>query len=344
MRRALAVTFLGFGAWLALTGVARADNCDLKINPSDCQNTAWTIGVVTTIAAAAAGAAVASGGLGGGTKTEPTPSTPPEEESAKPDASADPCAEEETRLQTASVRARTLASSMQIMDANIEALEEAWENSRQAGYYTASIDLGFLAGSVWTKPLQGLLGSQAIKQTLAQKVIESGLKAFGKELSKDLVRHLQDQGINWEDLALKAVGSASGRDASGAIPMGPPTGASGKAYFEIIKKALTDMKVLELQRQAVGPGGSLSKPVLDAIRRNVETDFSGPLTDGFSQAISVYQMGEGVFKSTKKMDAIRAALRTARDKRFEAEQRWEDARDEMELARHALNLCRGRGR
>jgi hypothetical protein len=55
-------------AWLFLLAPpAAADNCDLRINPEDCQNTAWTVGSVAAVAAAATAAAVAAGaGIAGG--------------------------------------------------------------------------------------------------------------------------------------------------------------------------------------------------------------------------------------------------------------------------------------
>lgn len=55
-------------AWLVLLArPAAADNCDLRINPEDCQNTAWTVGSVAAVAAAATAAAVAAGaGIAGG--------------------------------------------------------------------------------------------------------------------------------------------------------------------------------------------------------------------------------------------------------------------------------------
>jgi hypothetical protein len=48
---------LSGGILLLLATGANADNCDLRINPEDCQNTAWTVGTAGAIAAAAAVAA-----------------------------------------------------------------------------------------------------------------------------------------------------------------------------------------------------------------------------------------------------------------------------------------------
>jgi hypothetical protein len=55
-RIAACIAGLGALSVLAATRVV-ADNCDLTINPLDCQNTAWVIGGAAGIGAAAAGAA-----------------------------------------------------------------------------------------------------------------------------------------------------------------------------------------------------------------------------------------------------------------------------------------------
>lgn len=57
-RRLAGVLILTGGLLLVLAPSAAADNCDLRINPEDCQNTAWTIGTAGAIAATAAVAAV----------------------------------------------------------------------------------------------------------------------------------------------------------------------------------------------------------------------------------------------------------------------------------------------
>lgn len=62
--RASRIALLGFlgglGLTLLLPDLVLADNCDLRINPEDCANTAWTIGAVATCAAVAAVIAIVS--------------------------------------------------------------------------------------------------------------------------------------------------------------------------------------------------------------------------------------------------------------------------------------------
>jgi hypothetical protein len=66
---------------LVLAPPAVADNCDIFINPADCQNTGWTIGVIATLAGGVTVATVATltGTRDGDTdKREPRPPpTPP---------------------------------------------------------------------------------------------------------------------------------------------------------------------------------------------------------------------------------------------------------------------------
>lgn len=63
-RAVLTVTFIGVVFVALLASPALADNCDLRINPEDCRNTAWTVGTVAAIVAAITAILVALSGLG----------------------------------------------------------------------------------------------------------------------------------------------------------------------------------------------------------------------------------------------------------------------------------------
>jgi hypothetical protein len=98
LARPAALAFSAAAFLVALASPASADNCDLEINPEDCENTAWTVGAValtaagvtTVVVAAAAGAPgagppavpgrtvgqVATGDVGG-PAFDPPPGHPP---------------------------------------------------------------------------------------------------------------------------------------------------------------------------------------------------------------------------------------------------------------------------
>lgn len=75
---------LALVATATLTPTAAADNCDIFINPEDCQNTAWTIGTIATLTGgvAVAMAATMTGGRTPDPRNHaPTAPTPPPPES-----------------------------------------------------------------------------------------------------------------------------------------------------------------------------------------------------------------------------------------------------------------------
>jgi hypothetical protein len=81
IRLIVTVLSLSFVASLVPASPAAADNCDIFINPEDCQNTGWTIGVIATLAGgvAVATAATAAGGTKRGDikRRKPAASPPP---------------------------------------------------------------------------------------------------------------------------------------------------------------------------------------------------------------------------------------------------------------------------
>jgi hypothetical protein len=80
IRLILTAAALAFVATSTLSPTAAADNCDIFINPEDCQNTGWTIGTIATLTG---GVAVAVAATLTGTRTPgpgnhaPAPPPPP---------------------------------------------------------------------------------------------------------------------------------------------------------------------------------------------------------------------------------------------------------------------------
>jgi hypothetical protein len=74
IRRLLVVAAFVFVAFVTLTPSAAADNCDIFINPEDCQNTGWTIGTIATVTGGVAVATLAvMTGQSGQVPTAPPP-------------------------------------------------------------------------------------------------------------------------------------------------------------------------------------------------------------------------------------------------------------------------------
>jgi hypothetical protein len=73
IRRVLAAVAVAFAATVTFAPAAAADNCDIFINPEDCQNTGWTIGTIATVTGGVAVATVAVVSA----RSDTTPTQPP---------------------------------------------------------------------------------------------------------------------------------------------------------------------------------------------------------------------------------------------------------------------------
>ena len=130
------------------------------------------------------------------------------------------------------------------------------------------------------------------------------------------VINLEDQQIDWIDVLGKAGESRTKSLAT-----------------EMIKEQLTK---IEFDRMAAELAGTGKVPDLAAI----EKDFSGPIGDAAGQMVDIVKLGSSTMKVSEKLEAIRKAISTVDDHVFTAEERWESAVNEMDLAHDSLNRCR----
>src|SRR5207248_2300148 len=111
---------------------------------------------------------------------------------------------------------RTAFTTLQTLRTERAYLDELWEDTRQTGYLSAVVDVAMMAGSLWAKPA-GTFATKLAEETLAQgavkgmtkeillpKIAETLIKSVGKGLAKTLVKHLEDQAIDWSELVGKA--------------------------------------------------------------------------------------------------------------------------------------------
>jgi hypothetical protein len=295
---------------------ARASDCPPEDpSRSDCRGAATTArNPLVPIGGAAAGGLV---GWMAGNSVRPRPK--PEKGGDEPRTEKDPCLEDLERVSRASANARLLQGARQNLQSMLNLLETQYENTREAAYLSGAIDLGFIGGSIWTKPLSGLLGREAVKQALKQKLAEAALKALGKEASKAFMRTMTEQGWTWDKFVDKPLG-----------------GALKKQVQESLKDAITAEQMGRFARMGIDPKG----PVGRAVQEGIKTELAGPLSDAFGNFLSLASMAEGAISGAEKLEAIRAQMRAVREKLFDIETRFEDALTEMELARSALEHCR----
>jgi len=351
-----AALFLVIGGALTFAQLAEANDCGTLItgiqdlnnaaNIQDCIRTGQSYGTTLGIIVAIAGVVIGLVGLPSKrplTPPEPrppAPAQPPVEQKPKPDSQpkpADPCAPAVQRRADALSATLSTGSALQILRSQREYLDTLWEQTRESGFWSATFDLATLAGSAFTKPVAAGMGVAIASQTLGRKVVEAGLKALGKELAKDVVKHLEDQGINLDDLALKPLGGVQTKDGPQWVP---GSGASGKFMAEKIKEALTQSELTRNVRRILPTGEIAGGAETGPLKKMIENNYSGPISEVIGNTMSVVMMGNGIFKSHEKLEAILKSIRVVDDHLIQLELHFEDTQNQFHEAVDELNRCR----
>lgn len=289
---------------------------------------------------AATTAVVGTGAVGGGgvtlaprpTPTSPARARPPTEERESP---ADPCAERRARVDAARTIARASHVGLHELRRIRNLLEMEWELTRESSYLSGVIDIGFLLGSVWTKPVEGVkrFAGRAIAQKLiGNELLAASVKALGKEVTKDITKAMLEQQITWEDLVLKP----GGVGVAGGAPV--PDGWFKKLIQQKIEESVTRDAMSNLMGQGLRASGPAAA-AYEQTRKKLVEQLAKPMADWVGNWLSLATMGAGAISGRKKLAAIREQMSQIDSQIFEVEQIFEDALHEQDLARSALEHC-----
>jgi hypothetical protein len=284
---------------------------------SDCKGAASTArSPLVPIAGAVAG------GMAGwviGQALDPTTGTDEDKEKEN-ESKVDPCRADLNRYAEASMRARVFQTAREGQQKLLNLLETMYEDARQAGFWSTSLDVAFLAGSMWTKPVAGLLGKELVDQTLGQKLFEAVVKTFGQELTKSLFTAMDQQGIDWSQAALKA----------------PAKSFYETGLQEMATKLLVEQHMEVFAIHGIKPGG----PVAQALERSVANDVVSPYFEGMFGVKALYESMKGGWESIGKMREIQAQISTVHKNLLDANAQFDEALEDMTLARSTLEHCR----
>lgn len=310
---------MAFFLCLLTPGVAFADDCETDpLNAADCMRTPGPRRTMTTtIGVTATGSTVATNVLSGEEGSEEEEEEKEEEREEEP-SEEDPCAGEREKLALGKAKLRALFASQAKLNSFLTFLDNEYENTRQSAYWSGAVDVAMLAGSVFGRAARAGLG-WAVERTLMQNFGVSLATAFGSNLAKGILNDLT---------------------AAGITPEGLKKMAEGSAQTEVIKQIITDA-VTEDQMQTLGRGLDPNGPVYRAVKEGVQSNWAKPAADLFGDTMSLLNLGKGMFSGKKRLEMIRAQMSRVREHLFKVESDIEDARMDVDLAKHSLGLCEG---
>lgn len=306
----------GAGQDTGLTGSTRGETSTRDSSDADVP---WIPAAVVGAAGAAvaaagvvgAGVAVAAapkGGKGGKTKQEVK-----EDQKKK-----DPCANDLDRLKKASGEARALHDAIQTLRSYLAQLETQYENVRQAGYWSAAVDLGLLGASIFGTPLTvGLTGKAVVSQSISRAMGESAATALGGEMMKSVANGMLGQGVSWENF-VKA----------------PYGGAEDVVVQNVISEVLTQRYATSIAQRGV------STSVRSALVKGYTSQVASQIASGVMQLISVGKILNGAYSEVQKLEAIREIMGKVRKSIFELELLYDEALSEMRISRSVYEKCR----
>ena len=289
-------------------------------------------------------AVVGTGAVGGGgvtlaprpTATSPAQTRPPRDRAKDHEDPSDPCAERRGRVDAARTISRASHVGLQELRRIRNLLEMEWELTREASYLSGVIDVGFLLGSVWTKPVEGwkrFAGRAIAEKVIGNQLLAASVKALGKEVTKDITKSMLEQNIAWEDLVLKP---GVGVSVAGGVAV--PEGWFKKLIQQKIEESVTRDTMSNLMGQGLRASGPAAA-AYEQTRNKLVEQLAKPMADWVGNWLSLATMGAGAISGRKKLAAIREQMSQIDAQIFEVEQIFEDAVHELDLARSALEHC-----
>jgi hypothetical protein len=334
--------------WLALfTGTVYASDCPPD-DPSraDCQAAASTArnplvpiagGVLGGTVGGMIGSKVAQDGQGsnggdGGVGDDTATGKEPQDKEPGDKKPEDPCQAAIDRFQLAKLNQTVLFNAYLSWKSVYQSLEDLYWKTSEAGYWSGVVDVGFLAGSVFGRPLadsaksllKGALSKKVLSDSLKQKLLEAALKSMLKGAAKDLHKYLDPAYFTQKQIE-----------------------DVGKKYLQEMLKEQITTRIMQdyLSQGAIRAGGFDGATVkflenvknYKAFRDLVTKTYADHWANFLGDTISLYNAGIDALTKKETLEIIRSRLNAARDNIFKTEQALNAATDEMSLARDSYN-------
>jgi hypothetical protein len=240
-----------------------------------------------------------------------------------------PCQTVLERFQLAKLNQEVLMQAFLAWENTIQSLDDLYWKTSKAGYYGGVVDIGFLAGAVFGRPLAGLsevLGKKYLNDSLRKKLLEAALKSMLKGSLKDATKYFDPA----------------------KLP-GKLTEDVGKKYLqEFLKEQITTSVMQDyLEEGAIRAGGFDGATVkfmqnvknYDKFREIVTKSYADHWANFLGDSLSMYNAGMDALTTKEQLEIIRSRLQAARQSLFATQRALDAANNEAGLARDAYQNC-----
>jgi hypothetical protein len=265
----------------------------------------WALGTMAGLGSAAAGAAAAGAGHGQG----------------RPKGRRGPCAQEQDRMAAAGAAARSAQMALGLANSVRNMLEAQRENARESGYWSGVNWVGWAAGGMAGGPAASFLSG----------VVESATKGMAGEVMNQFSGYCLDQGFDLSEVMRQTAGVQKYGDGTYA----PSGGGAAWPFADKVKELFVNWQTSQyLQKTGLDPKG----PVAAALKQTFSNS-AGTFVNALGNAFSAAGFVSGVRDSINKLADFDRQISLVRDQQFQAETARDQALQEMDLARSALNYC-----
>ncbi len=262
---------------------------------------------------------------------------PPADRPSTPPLSKDPCASDRDALMAASLGARMVWANLQTVRSAVTELDAAWENNREAAYWSGALDVALMAGSVLTKPLAKVLGAEILKQPLKTAVMEAALKGMMTESLKQFNAYCHGRDLQPAEV-LAAVANKAPASAANKVLNEFATNVLEKMLMD--KIAAGDMGGLEsLQFASATVDGTMRGGMSPEMTKFLREKYVAPAAQFMGLMLSLKSAIDGAWTGHGKLESLRLAIKELRDREIEEARKWDAAMTELDRTRSALNYC-----
>ncbi len=262
---------------------------------------------------------------------------PPVDRPSTPPPSKDPCASDRDSLMAASLGARMVWANLQTVRSAITELDAAWENNREAAYWSGTLDVALMAGSVLTKPLATALGREILKQPLKTALMEAALKGMLVESLKQFNAYCHGKDVQPAEV-LAAVANKAPSSVASKVLNDFTANVLEKMMMDRI--AAGDMGGLESLQIASGTvDGTMRGGMSPEMTKFLREKFAAPAAQFMGLMLSLKSAIDGAWTAVGKLESLRLAIKELRDREIEEARKWDAAMTELDRTRSAFNYC-----